>query len=167
MRRKIIEVLAALVCSTAAHAAASAPAAVVSGGDVAGAMAKADPKVDPFLKTLLNGPMPGTHLSVDMLRRLKPEGHGLVHDRVTEIYEIKDGSGVLLSGGELINPTPVPVRADTMTIGPSRQSLTLKGGSKRHVGPGDIVVIPAGTPHEFDSIDGHVTYLVIRVDPGH
>ena len=162
----ILAALAALVCSTAAQAA-SAPAAIVSGGEVASAMAKADPKIDPYLKTLLNGPMPGTHLSVDMLKRLKPEGHGLVHDRVTEIYEIKEGRGVLLSGGELVNPTPLPLRPDTMTIGPSRQSLTLKGGSKHPVGPGDIVVIPAGTPHEFDSIDGHITYLVIRVDPGH
>jgi len=30
----------------------------------------------------------------------------------------------------------------------------------------DMVVIPAGVPHWFSAIDGSITYVVMRVDPG-
>jgi uncharacterized protein YjlB len=30
---------------------------------------------------------------------------------------------------------------------------------------GDVIVIPAGTPHWFSKIDGSIVYLVIRIDP--
>jgi quercetin dioxygenase-like cupin family protein len=35
------------------------------------------------------------------------------------------------------------------------------------IGPGDIVIIPAGVAHGFAVIETPVTYLVIRVDSGH
>ena len=36
----------------------------------------------------------------------------------------------------------------------------------REVSVGDVVIIPAGTPHWYSDIDGSVTYLEIRYDPG-
>ena len=30
---------------------------------------------------------------------------------------------------------------------------------------GDVVVIPAGTGHQFTKIDDHISYLMVRVDP--
>jgi uncharacterized protein YjlB len=30
---------------------------------------------------------------------------------------------------------------------------------------GDVIVIPAGTGHQFTRIDDHITYLMVRVDP--
>jgi quercetin dioxygenase-like cupin family protein len=30
---------------------------------------------------------------------------------------------------------------------------------------GDVIVIPAGTPHWFSKINGSIVYLVIRIDP--
>ena len=39
-------------------------------------------------------------------------------------------------------------------------------GEARQVGPGDVVVIPAGTPHWYSQIDRLVTYLEVRYDPG-
>ena len=29
-----------------------------------------------------------------------------------------------------------------------------------------MLVIPAGTGHQFTQIDDHITYLMVRVDPG-
>ena len=48
--------------------------------------------------------------------------------------------------------------------GPSRRSTAIQGGESRKVGPGDIIVIPTGVPHQFTSIDKTITYTVIRVD---
>jgi quercetin dioxygenase-like cupin family protein len=31
--------------------------------------------------------------------------------------------------------------------------------------PGDVLVIPAGTGHQFTKIDDHITYLMVRIDP--
>jgi uncharacterized protein YjlB len=30
---------------------------------------------------------------------------------------------------------------------------------------GDVLVIPAGTGHQFTKIDDHITYLMVRIDP--
>ena len=44
--------------------------------------------------------------------------------------------------------------------------VTIVEGESRHVGPGDVVIVPAGTPHWFSAIDDPVTYMEIRYDPG-
>jgi len=39
------------------------------------------------------------------------------------------------------------------------------GGDSRKVKPGDIIIIPAGTPHSFSELDGPISYLVYRFEP--
>jgi mannose-6-phosphate isomerase-like protein (cupin superfamily) len=146
--------------------AAAAPAQMITHRDLMAALAEAKSGPGLFSKTMQSADISGVHLSFDVIRRFKPEGRGLVHDRVTEIYEIVDGSGTLISGGLLRHATPIPRRPDTLTIGPSRESADLQGGVRRPVAAGDIVIIPAGTPHEFASINDHITYRVTRIDPG-
>src|SRR5258707_7526485 len=49
--------------------------------------------------------LPGGHkASVALLRRTKAETAALIHDYVTEIYQIVEGSGTLVSGGSLQDP---------------------------------------------------------------
>jgi len=31
--------------------------------------------------------------------------------------------------------------------------------------PGDIIIIPAGTPHSFSELDGPISYLTYRFEP--
>ena len=45
------------------------------------------------------------------------------------------------------------------------QTGTRQGGESRQVKPGDIVIIPAGTPHSFSALDGPISYLVYRFEP--
>jgi len=49
--------------------------------------------------------------------------------------------------------------------GPSADGAAIQGGTSRRIKAGDVVIIPAGTPHSFSSVEGSITYLVIRVDP--
>ena len=104
-------------------------------------------------------------ISVDANRRSRPESRSLIHDRVTEIYQISQGGGTLLTGGRLVNAKPMTMAAGS-SIGPSREGTAIQGGSSRHVGVGDFIVIPAGTPHMFTALDGSIVYTVIRIDPG-
>jgi uncharacterized RmlC-like cupin family protein len=44
------------------------------------------------------------------------------------------------------------------------QKVLEYSGDRRTVGPGDIVVVPAGVPHGFDDITDHLDYVSVRPD---
>src|SRR5262245_34063572 len=108
--------------------------------------------------------VPGGHkASLALLRRTKAETTAPVHDRVTEIYQITAGAGTIVTGGTLENPPATDLTR--LNAGPS-QTGTHKGGEVRHVGPKDVIIIPAGTPHRFSQLDGpSIVYLVYRFEP--
>lgn len=111
------------------------------------------------------------NVAVGILRRVGTRTEGevvasIIHHEVTEIYYILSGSGILVTGGEVLeaNEFPPTVSAVRELIGPSG-SRQVRNGVTRTVGAGDVVVIPAGVPHGFRHIQDQVTYLSIRVDP--
>jgi len=104
----------------------------------------------------------GGKASVAMLHRTKPEVSALIHDRVTETYYIVSGSGTIVTGGTLGDPKPTDL--SRVNAGMS-QTGTRQGGESRRVKAGDIIIIPAGTPHSFSQLDGPISYLVYRFEP--
>lgn len=104
----------------------------------------------------------GGRALVAMLHRDKAETGALIHERVTETYYILHGSGTLVTGGSLGNPTPTDLTR--LGAGPSLTGAR-QGGDSRRVGPGDVIVTPAGTPHGFAELDAPISYLVFRFDP--
>jgi mannose-6-phosphate isomerase-like protein (cupin superfamily) len=107
--------------------------------------------------------VPGGHkASLAVLRRTKAETSALIHNRVTEIYQIVEGSGTLVTGGSLENPTATDLTR--LNAGPSQTGVH-KGGDSRKVGPKDVIIVPAGMPHRFSELDGPIVYLVYRFDP--
>ena len=104
----------------------------------------------------------GGKASVAMLHRVKPEASALIHDHVTETYYILSGSGTIVTGGRLGDAKPTDLTR--LNAGMS-QTGTRIGGDSRRVKPGDIVIIPAGTPHSFSALDGPISYLVYRFEP--
>ena len=89
------------------------------------------------------------------------------HDQVTEVYHILAGSGTLVTGGALVNPQRRPPNDAALRelSGPSTTGASVQKGESRHVGPGDIVVIPAGVGHWFSAVDASIDYVVVRIDP--
>jgi len=104
----------------------------------------------------------GGKASVAMLHRSKPETTALIHDRVTETYYILSGAGTMVTGGTLRDAKPTDL--SRVNAGMS-QTGARQGGLSRKVKPGDIVIIPAGTPHSFSELDGPISYLVYRFEP--
>jgi hypothetical protein len=93
---------------------------------------------------------------------------GISHTLVTEVYYIISGSGTLVTGGAMSNPTPLASDAEVVkvAVGPSLNgSVAQQGAVTRVVSAGDVVVIPAGTFHGWKVVPNHVTYLSIRPDP--
>ena len=104
----------------------------------------------------------GGKASVAMLHRVKPEASALIHDHVTETYYIVSGSGTIVTGGSLGGAKPTDL---TRVNAGMSQMGTRIGGDSRRVKPGDIIMIPAGTPHSFSDLDGPISYLVYRFEP--
>lgn len=83
--------------------------------------------------------------------------YAIVHPFSAEIYYIIEGAGSLVTGGTLDPPAPPPADPDIV------RSKTIRNGVRRQVQKGDVIVVPPGTAHWFDAIDGTITYLESRV----
>lgn len=112
------------------------------------------------------------NVGVSVVRRSQVDGKtppdAIVHDAITEVYQIIEGQGVLVTGGTLESPTPFPNDGPIVRqiIGPSASGKKILGGTRHNVGPGDIVVIPPHTAHGFAEISTkRIVYTLIRIDP--
>ena len=88
----------------------------------------------------------------------------LWHDYTPEIYYITSGSGVLTTGGLILNQRPDAGVPNTMN-GPGGSGIAGPGSYSRRVGPGDIVVIPNKVAHGWSGVTDHIEYLSFRPDP--
>jgi mannose-6-phosphate isomerase-like protein (cupin superfamily) len=113
------------------------------------------------------------NVSVGVLHRGKttpgaPVG-AINHEHVTEVYYVISGSGTLLTGGTVDNAKPLPADGEIVkvAVGASNQGTFRQAAQTRKVGPGDIVIIPAGVYHGFTDVADHVDYVSVRPDPDH
>jgi hypothetical protein len=93
---------------------------------------------------------------------------GLWHQGQTETYLIISGSGTLVTGGKVMNGRKSgPTSEVTKVLNGPSCSGGIVGDDvvKRVVNVGDIIIIPAGTPHGWAEILDHVDYLSVRPDP--
>jgi mannose-6-phosphate isomerase-like protein (cupin superfamily) len=81
----------------------------------------------------------------------------------TETYVMLEGAGVLVTGGTLKQPTKP--RQSTLGDWTDLGSSGIDGGVSRRLVKGDVVIIPGGVPHGWASVEGDVTYLIVRSDP--
>src|ERR1700752_3134397 len=142
--------LTLVMCLSTDAAQAPVPATHISKADTEAVLKESIAKgtVDQPIKA---SEVLGGKASVAMLHRAKPEASALIHDRVTETYYILSGSGTIVTGGSLGDPKPTDLTR--LNAGMSQTGARI-GGESRKIGPGDIVIIPAGTPHSFSQLDG-------------
>lgn len=145
----------------AAQAPSSASATVVSAAELDATFKRAiaNNTVDTMVKTT---PILGGNATVAVLHRVRAETSALIHDHVTEVYQITEGSGTLVTGGTLQDPR----ESDLTRVGAGlSHSGTHVGGTPQRVGPKDVIIVPAGMPHRFSQLDGPISYLVYRFEP--
>jgi mannose-6-phosphate isomerase-like protein (cupin superfamily) len=89
------------------------------------------------------------------------------HDLVSEVYHVMDGSATLVLGPDLIGTERRHSTETTVRLlnGPGNNAKAIRNGVAYELKPGDVVVIPAGTGHQFTKIDDHISYLMVRIDP--
>jgi mannose-6-phosphate isomerase-like protein (cupin superfamily) len=82
-----------------------------------------------------------------LVHRSQPNG-AIQHQGNSELHYILEGSGTVVTGGTIVRSEGAPAR--------------IEGGEAHRVVKGDIIVIPAGSPHMYSQVDEPITYLEWR-----
>jgi glc operon protein GlcG len=77
-----------------------------------------------------------------------------VHEQDADIIYVLEGSATVVTGGTI-------VEGKTITPGEIR-GADVKGGETRQISKGDVIIVPAGTPHWFKEVPGPLTYYVVK-----
>src|SRR5712671_5656305 len=78
-----------------------------------------------------------------------------VHDKETDVIHVIDGEATFVTGGTMVG-------GKTTKPGQS-MGTDIKGGQTHHLTKGDVIVVPAGTPHWFKEVPHSVSYYVVKV----
>jgi mannose-6-phosphate isomerase-like protein (cupin superfamily) len=129
------------------------PATVWTGKDLNAKMAATKPDANKITQDSL-GKFTGYSMS---LTKREASGIGEQHETTVDIFFVQSGECTLLTGGKLIAPknqSAVEIRGSG-----------IEGGVKKHLGAGDIVRIPAKTPHQMILEPGkNIVYGVVKVE---
>jgi mannose-6-phosphate isomerase-like protein (cupin superfamily) len=83
-------------------------------------------------------------------------GEAEVHEKMVDVFVVETGEATLVVGGKVVGGR---------TTGPGEiRGKSIEGGVNNRIAPGDIVHIPANTPHQVLT-DGSkpFTYFVLKV----
>ena len=78
-----------------------------------------------------------------------------VHDKETDVIYVTDGSATFVTGGTMVG--------GKVTKPGQHAGTDIKGGEMHHLSKGDVIVVPAGTPHWFKEVPQSVSYYVVKV----
>ena len=150
MSRLVWFTLAAFVIARAADAqTAPAPARAMTRAEV---LAQLDAAAASSPQMMVARMVNTESHRVNVVKRTAPQG-AIAHDVGTEVHYIIEGAATLVTGGTIVRPATGGAAAATIRDGVSRQ-----------VQPGDIVLVPVGTPHWYSAITQPLTYLEVRFD---
>jgi len=82
-------------------------------------------------------------------------GQAEVHAKDADIIYVLDGSATFVTGGTVVEPkttAPDEVRGSEIVHGETRT-----------ISKGDVLIVPAGTPHWFETVPSVFTYYVVKV----
>ncbi len=146
---------------TQAQNPAASAAAVVKAADWQATMSRS--VAGNILDTKVNEtPVKGGLVRVGIVHRTAAENRALMHEELTEIYQIIEGSGTLVTGGEMQEQRAV---SDPPNLGDTPSYfVTQVGGDTQEIGPGDVVVLPAGIPHRFSVLHTPMSYIIYRFE---
>jgi mannose-6-phosphate isomerase-like protein (cupin superfamily) len=96
----------------------------------------------------------GNHYT--MLAYREATGSSELHEHEADVFFITSGAATIVTGGKMVG-------AHTEKAGELR-GTSIEGGERHTLGAGDVIHIPAGTPHQMLLDKGTpVTYFVVKV----
>jgi mannose-6-phosphate isomerase-like protein (cupin superfamily) len=93
-----------------------------------------------------------------VLAQRRGAGEVEVHEKTNHVFIIVEGEATFMTGGTLVgakNTAPGQVRAASM-----------EGGHAYHLTKGDVITIPAKTPHWFKEVQSQtIAYYAVNIEP--
>lgn len=87
--------------------------------------------------------------------RREAAGQAEVHAKDTDIIYVLEGAATFVTGGAVVD-------GKTTALDEVR-GASISNGATRTLVKGDVMVVPAGTPHWFQQVKGPLTYYVVKV----
>ena len=79
-----------------------------------------------------------------------------VHETEAELFYVVDGAGTLVTGGKL--------KEEKRTNAENLSGSGIEGGVSKKVSKGDWIMVPAGVPHQYPSVDaGGLTLMSLHL----
>jgi mannose-6-phosphate isomerase-like protein (cupin superfamily) len=93
-----------------------------------------------------------------VLAQRRGAGEVEVHAKTNHVFIIVEGEATLVTGGTMVSPRQT---APDQTRAPS-----VNGGEAHHLSKGDVITIPAKTPHWFKEVPTQtIAYYAINTEP--
>lgn len=87
--------------------------------------------------------------------RREAAGQAEIHTRDTDIIYVLEGSATFVTGGTALDAAP--------TAQDELRGRAIEGGVTHRLAKGDVITVPAGTPHWFKEVRGPLTYYTVKV----
>jgi mannose-6-phosphate isomerase-like protein (cupin superfamily) len=85
------------------------------------------------------------------------DGSVEVHEEWADVTYVQAGHATIVTGGDVRGAAALPARGE-------HRGGEIVGGTSHEVGPGDVLLVPAGVPHQFRvAADDSIRYLTIKV----
>src|SRR5262247_3192001 len=108
--------------------------------------------------TMAKGGQIVTDHGLIVLAQRRGAGEVEVHAKTNHVFIIVEGEATLVTGGTLVSPRQT---APDQTRAPS-----VNGGEVHHLTKGDVITIPAKTPHWFKEVPTQtIAYYAINTEP--
>lgn len=88
--------------------------------------------------------------NLNVERRLPQPQGASVHEAQAELFYVIDGTGTMLTGGTLVDPT---------RNGANLSGKGIEGGTRHAFGKGDFLIVPSGVAHQFVDLTGPVQVM--------
>jgi mannose-6-phosphate isomerase-like protein (cupin superfamily) len=92
-----------------------------------------------------------------VLAQRRKAGEVEVHGKTNHVFIIVEGEATLVTGGTLVN---------SRETGPDQwRAPSVQGGTTYHLTKGDVITIPATTPHWFKEVPtGTIAYYAVNIE---
>ena len=92
-----------------------------------------------------------------VLAQRRGAGEVEVHEKTNHVFIIVEGEATFVTGG-----TPVDIR---QTAPDQRRAPNVQGGQIHHLTKGDVITIPAKTPHWFKEVPSKtIAYYAVNIE---
>ena len=93
-----------------------------------------------------------------VLAQRRGAGEVEVHEKTNHVFIIVEGEAVLVTGGTLVGARD--------TAPGQRRAASVQGGETHHLTKGDVITIPAKTPHWFKEVSTQtIAYYAVNTEP--